>query len=176
LLIDSSFDFNNINTLDAKGNNANAAEHQAFWDFKNYLKDDLLVKVDRASMQYSLETRVPLLDQRIIEFGLNLDYKLKVDKDYGTKFLMKKVLYELVPKEMFNRPKRGFAIPLKEWLQGPLKYMITDYLNDATVKEYGIIRPEKVKELLAEFNGGKDYLYNRIWLLIILHWWLKDNS
>jgi asparagine synthase (glutamine-hydrolysing) len=176
LLINTSFDFTEINTLNTTGNNANPSELQAFWDFKNYLKDDLLVKVDRASMQYSLETRVPLLDQRIIEFGLNLDYDLKVDKEYGTKYLMKKVLYELVPREMFNRPKRGFAIPLKEWLQGPLQHMITDYLNDAVVKEYCIVQPENVKELLDNFNKGRDYLYNRIWLLIILHWWLKNNS
>jgi len=176
LLVDTSFNFDEINTLHVVNNNAEQADLQAFWDFNNYLKDDLLVKVDRASMKYSLETRVPLLDIRIIEFGLNLDYNLKVQKEYGTKYLMKKVLYELVPKEMFNRPKRGFAIPLKEWLQGPLKYMITDYLNDTIVKEYRIVHPEKISKLLAEFYAGKDYLYNRIWLLIILHWWLKNNS
>ncbi len=176
LLIDPSFNFEGINTLNVDIKGMNPADLQALWDFKNYLKDDLLVKVDRASMQYSLESRVPLLDQRIIEFGLNLDYNLKVNKEYGTKYLMKKVLYELVPMEMFNRPKRGFAIPLREWLQGPLKYMISDYLNEAIIKEYGVVEPGKVRELLADFNNGKDYLYNRIWLLIILHWWLKNNS
>jgi len=175
LLVNPDYDFEPINKMDIPELSANAAEKQAFWDLKNYLKDDLLVKVDRASMRYSLECRVPLLDTRIVEMGLNIDYKLKVYEGYGTKYLMKKVLYEMVPRKMFERPKKGFAIPLKEWLQGPLKYLIDDYLNEATIREYGIVYPEYVKELLEQFHGGKDYLYNRLWLLVILHWWLKTN-
>ncbi len=175
LLINPHYDFESINKMDIPENSANAAEKQAFWDLKNYLKDDLLVKVDRASMRYSLECRVPLLDTRIVEMGLNIDYKLKVYEGYGTKYLMKKVLYDLVPRKMFERPKKGFAIPLKEWLQGPLKYLIDDYLNDATIREYGVVHPEYVKDLLEQFHGGKDYLYNRLWLLVVLHWWLKTN-
>ncbi len=90
LLIKPSFDFNSINDI-VNPEGSLAAERQAFWDFEHYLKDDLLVKVDRASMQYSLETRVPLLDINLIEFALNLDYNLKVKEGYGTKYLMKKV-------------------------------------------------------------------------------------
>jgi len=89
---------------------------------------------------------------------------------------MKKVLYGMVPREIFERPKRGFAIPLKEWLQGPLKYLITDYLNDAVVKEYALVDSGQVKQLLRKFESGEDYLYNRVWLLIILHWWFKKNN
>ncbi|MDR3681136.1 MAG: asparagine synthase (glutamine-hydrolyzing) [Flavipsychrobacter sp.] len=173
LLINNAFNFESINRLDIPENSANPAEKQAFWDIKYYLKDDLLVKVDRASMQYSLECRVPLLDTRIVELGLNIDYRLKVREGYGTKYLMKKVLYDLVPRKLFERPKKGFAIPLKEWLQGPLKYLINDYLDEETIRQYGVVSPEYVKDLLQQFQGGKDYLYNRIWLLVVLHWWLK---
>lgn len=176
LLTAPSFDFSGINDLSIKSPNANAAELQALWDFKNYLKDDLLIKVDRASMQYSLECRVPLLDQRIVELALNLDYNLKVKEGYGTKYLMKKVLYDLVPRSYFERPKRGFAIPLKEWLQGPLRYLVDAYLNDNIVNQYNIVKPHVVKDLLKKFDNGGDHLYNRVWLLIVLHWWFKKNN
>lgn len=172
LLVGKSYDFEAINKMDFAENGASAAEKQAFWDLKHYLKDDLLVKVDRASMQYSLECRVPLLDTRIVELGLNIDYRLKVREGYGTKYLMKKVLYDLVPRKLFERPKKGFAIPLKEWLQGPLKYLIDDHLNEEVIRAHNVVSVEYVQNLLKQFEGGKDYLYNRIWLLVILHWWL----
>jgi asparagine synthase (glutamine-hydrolysing) len=174
LLKNQRFDFDAINTLDVT--NGNAAEQQAYWDLKYYLKDDLLVKVDRASMQYSLESRVPLLDQRIVEFALNLDYNLKVSKEYGTKHLMKQVLYEMVPRTIFERPKRGFAIPLKEWLRGPLHYLIVDNLNKQVVEEFGVVHFHEVEKLVKRFMAGEDFLYNRIWLLVVLHWWLKTNN
>jgi asparagine synthase (glutamine-hydrolysing) len=176
LLCIPKYNFNSLNNLSFNSNSANAAEKQAFWDFNNYLKDDLLVKVDRASMQYSLETRVPLLDLRIVEFGLNLDYNLKINPETGTKYLMKKVLYQMVPKQLFDRPKRGFAIPLKEWLKGPLNYLIQDNLSKTTIEEFGVVKFTYVNNLVKQFNAGNNYLYNRIWLLVVLHWWLKNNS
>lgn len=176
ILIDPAFDFTALNETTPGISRGNAAENQAFWDLTHYLRDDLLVKVDRASMKYSLETRVPLLDLRIVEFALNLDYKLKVSPEYGTKHLMKKLLYELVPRAIFERPKRGFAIPLKEWLKGPLKYLIDDYLNDKVLQEVNIVDTSAVRKLLARFHRGEDYLYNRIWVLAVLHQWFKTNG
>lgn len=173
LLVNPSFDFTGINTQTGTVH-ANPAERQAFWDLEHYLKDDLLVKVDRAGMFYSLETRVPLLDKRLVEFALNLDYNLKVRRDYGSKYLMKKVLYEMVPRELFDRPKRGFAIPLKEWLKGPLTWMIEKYLSERVLLQHEFVKPGKVKQLLKKFYSGQDHLYNRIWTLIVLHWWLEE--
>ncbi len=174
LIKNCTFNFSTINTLDVS--NGNPAEQQAYWDLKYYLKDDLLVKVDRASMQYSLESRVPLLDQRIVEFALNLDYHLKISKEYGTKHLMKKVLYEMIPRTIFERPKRGFAIPLKEWLRGPLYFLVNDFLNKKVVEELGVVHFNEVENLVKRFMAGEDFLYNRIWLLVVLHWWLKTNQ
>jgi len=175
LLIQNDFNFDDINTIKHAGN-ANAAEKQALWDFEHYLKDDLLVKVDRAGMFYSLETRVPLLDTRLVEFSLNLDYNLKVNKQHGSKYLMKKVLYELVPRKLFERPKRGFAIPLQEWLKGPLFWMIDRYLTKGVVDKHGFVHFKQVKDLLSRFQSGQDHLYNRIWILVVLHWWLEKQS
>lgn len=151
-----------------------AMEGQAFFDLKYYLPDDLLVKVDRASMKYSLETRVPLLDYRIIEFALNLPEKFKYQKGVS-KYILKEILYEYIPKSFFDRPKWGFGIPLDNWLKTDLSYLINDYLNAKIIKEYNIVNYEEVEQLLARWKNGDDFLYNRIWLLIILHMWLKQN-
>jgi asparagine synthase (glutamine-hydrolysing) len=145
------------------------SEQQAFFDLTHYLKDDLLVKVDRASMQYSLETRVPLLDYRVVEFALNLDPTLKYHNGV-TKYLLKKILYQYLPNKLFDRPKRGFAVPLGSWMKGPLKPWVLDSLSRQSILKRNLVSPESVQLLLNRFySGGSDYLYNRIWALVILH-------
>jgi asparagine synthase (glutamine-hydrolysing) len=145
------------------------SEKQALYDLSHYLKDDLLVKVDRASMQHSLETRVPLLDYRIVEFALNLDPSLKY-RNGVTKYLLKKILFQYLPKTLFDRPKKGFAVPLSSWMKGPLKPWVLDNLNIQRILDKGLVKPESVQFLLDKFySGGSDYLYNRIWALVVLH-------
>lgn len=151
-----------------------AMEQQAFFDMQYYLQDDLLVKVDRATMRHSLETRVPLLDYRIVEFALNVSPELKV-KNGVSKYLLKQVLYDFVPAEIFNRPKWGFSVPLGTWLKNDLRYLIEDNLNETVVKSFGVVDYRQVAQLKEKFLGGKDYLYNRVWLLIVLHKWLREN-
>lgn len=141
-------------------------EQQALFDLNYYLPDDLLVKVDRASMQNGLEVRVPLLDHRIVEFSLNLDERLKVKGDV-TKYLLKEVLYDYVPKELFNRPKWGFSIPLENWLQKELRYLIEDYLSPQAMSSSGVFNPSYVEHLKDRFFKGESYLYNKLWLLIV---------
>jgi asparagine synthase (glutamine-hydrolysing) len=149
-------------------------EAQAVFDIRYYLKDDLLVKVDRASMRYALETRVPLLDHRIVELALNIDPKLKISGK-TQKFLLKEVLYDYVPKEYFDRPKWGFSIPLKKWLYTDLSFLIKDYLNEGVINEFHIVEFKEVQKLVRKFKSGHDYLYNRLWLLIVLHKFLIKN-
>lgn len=150
-------------------------EGQALYDLENYLPDDLLTKVDRATMHYGLEARVPLLDHRVVEFALNLDPALKY-RNGVTKYLLKEVLYQYIPRELFDRPKRGFSIPLADWLRGDLKYLQDKYLSRAVVERYGIVRFTMVKNLIEQFNGGNGYVYHRIWLLIVLHYWLQKHA
>ncbi len=152
----------------------NPAEQQALFDLHYYLPDDLLTKVDRASMRYSLETRVPLLDHRIVEFALNLDSDLKI-KNGEAKYLLKQVLYDYVPKSIFDRPKWGFGIPLVKWLKTDLKFLIEDYLSEEIIKDAGFVNYRIVEKLIRRFNSNnEDYLYNRIWVLICLHRWYVD--
>jgi asparagine synthase (glutamine-hydrolysing) len=152
-----------------------AAEKQALFDLHYYLPDDLLVKMDRASMLYSLEARVPYLDHRLVEFALNLSPKLKV-KNGVTKYLLKQLLYKKVPKEYFDRRKQGFSIPLATWLQNELRYLIDEYLDKTTIERFGIVKYEVVRDMKEDFFAGKTFLYNRLWLLIVLHKWLDGRD
>lgn len=149
-------------------------EQQAFFDLNHYLPDDLLTKIDRAGMKYSLESRVPLLDHRIVEFALNLDESLKY-KQGDSKYLLKQVLFDYVPKNYFDRPKWGFASPINQWLKSELNYLIADYLNEQSITEAGFVNYTQVKHLVHEYlNTNKTFLYNRIWVLIGLHKWYFD--
>ncbi len=153
----------------------NEAEKQAFFDLKFYLKDDLLVKVDRASMYYSLECRCPLLDHSVVEFALGLPYEMKQHGKVG-KWMLKEQLKEYLPEQLINRQKWGFSIPLSQWLKNDLHYLIDDYLNNEIVDKIGLVKTTYVEELKSRFAKGEDYLYNRIWILIVLHKWMKEHT
>lgn len=172
-LLQQEFDFAGLNASLQADRGLNPYEQQSFWDLTHYLKDDLLVKVDRASMKYSLESRVPLLDFRIVEFALNLDAGLK-NRQGISKYLLKQILYELVPKEIFDRPKRGFAIPLHKWLRGDLKFLMDKYASKEIIETYGIVNSEQVAHVKRRYLAGESYLYNRLWAIILLHWWLEE--
>ncbi len=149
-------------------------ELQALFDLENYLQDDLLTKVDRASMKYSLETRVPYLDHRVVEFAINLSPDLKYRHGIY-KYILKKVLYQYIPKQLFDRPKQGFAIPLGNWLKTSLKYLIDDYLSEESINKYGVLNYKEINNLKNEFFSGSEFLYNRLWQLIVLQMWLEKN-
>lgn len=154
----------------------NAAEEQALFDINFYLKDDLLVKVDRASMQFSLETRTPFLDYRLVEFALNLPYDFKV-KNNVAKYILKEVLYDFVPKNYFDRPKWGFSAPLRKWMNEELKPMVENCLSEETVTTAGLVNWNEVKKIKAAYYAGESFLYYRLWILTMLHkWWLHAGS
>jgi asparagine synthase (glutamine-hydrolysing) len=144
------------------------SEEQALFDLGHYLKDDLLTKVDRSTMQFSLETRVPLLDYRIVEFALNLHPSLKI-KDGQSKYLLRQVLFDLVPKELFDRPKWGFSIPLDRWMRTDLAYLIDKYLSREQCEKFQVINYDVLSKYINDFRKGKDYYYNRLWQIIVLH-------
>ncbi|HXB41975.1 MAG TPA: asparagine synthase (glutamine-hydrolyzing) [Bacteroidia bacterium] len=148
-------------------------EKQALYDLQYYLPDNLLVKVDRASMFHSLETRVPYLDHRLVEQAINIHVKLK--NNPTPKYILKEILYQYIPKPYFDRPKQGFSIPLKHWLNKEMSFLIDDYLNEKVIEEVGIINYDYSKELLTRFRNGESHLFQRLWLLINLHRWFVKN-
>lgn len=175
LLVSLPFNFTALNNLPSLQRNLSETERQSFWDFNHYLKDDLLVKVDRASMQYSLESRVPLLDYRVVEFAYNLDERLKI-KNGCMKYLLKEVLYDYVPKAIFDRPKWGFSIPLARWLKNDLKYLLDRYTSEQVIEKYNFVQFSEIDKIKNQYLNGTDYLFNRLWLIIVLHWWLEENK
>ncbi|PHR49951.1 MAG: asparagine synthase (glutamine-hydrolyzing) [Fluviicola sp.] len=150
-------------------------ENQALFDLNYYLTDDLLTKVDRATMLNGVEARVPLLDHHLIECSLNMDESLKVNKG-ESKLLLKEILYEYVPKEYFDRPKWGFGIPLQKWLSNELKPLLDKYVNQEILQEVGIYNVPKIVSLKEEYLGGKSYLYNKLWLVIVFNIWFKSQE
>lgn len=139
-------------------------------DIRTYLPDDILHKVDRASMAYSLEARVPLLDHRIVEFAARLPLEFKV-RGKTTKLPLRRILYELVPPRLVERPKMGFGVPLNRWLRNELKPLVAEYLDPERVGREGFLRPAGVNRVVEEhMAGARDHQY-RLWALLVFALW-----
>jgi asparagine synthase (glutamine-hydrolysing) len=142
------------------------ADRQALFDLQFYLKDDLLVKVDRASMFHGLECRSPLLDDGVVRFALSLHPSLKI-RNGNRKWILKQVLKEFLPASLVDRPKWGFGIPLATWLRNDLNYLMR-YLEPAQLKKTGVFNESTIQNLTTRFLNGEEYLYNRLWVVIVL--------
>jgi asparagine synthase (glutamine-hydrolysing) len=149
-------------------------EEMARIDLLTYLPDDILVKVDRASMAVSLETRAPLLDYRVIEFGARLPYSLRLQGREG-KWILRRLLDRYVPRELTERPKMGFGIPLDGWLRGPLRDWAEALLDENRLRREGYLRPEPIRQLWQEhLNGQRQWQYH-IWDILMFQAWLETQ-
>ncbi len=140
-------------------------------DLHRYLPNDILTKVDRASMAVALETRVPLLDHRVVEFALRLPLELKWQQGIS-KYLLRQVLYRYVPPALIERPKQGFAVPLNPWLRDSLRGLITTYLNPNRLKKEGLFAPQPVQRQIERFLSGRSG-HGRVWSLLVMQMWLE---
>lgn len=139
-------------------------------DYKTYMIDDILVKVDRASMSEGLEGREPLLDHRIIEFVAQLPSGLKYNKGIK-KYLLKQIAYKYIPKELLDKPKSGFGLPVFEWLQSDLKEYLFYYINEQQLSKHPFINSENAIKLRDDFIAGKSKNETHIWLLLMFQMW-----
>lgn len=139
-------------------------------DYQTYLPDDILQKVDRATMSVALEGREPFLDQRVIEWAAQLPMEYKYNNG-NKKFIIKEIVHKYLPKEMMDRPKMGFGIPIALWLQNELKPYTDHFLNEAFVKKQDIFNNDEIQRIKRSFYGGKTERAEKIWYLLMFQMW-----
>ncbi|KEF31663.1 Asparagine synthetase [Marinobacter nitratireducens] len=139
-----------------------------------YMPDDILVKVDRAAMANSLETRIPLLDHRLIEFAWTLPNEMKIRGGQG-KWILRQLLYGYVPRELIERPKKGFSVPLADWLRGPLREWAEALLSESRLRSEGYFEPRVIRAALLEHMSGQRDHSSRLWGILMFQAWLEKR-
>jgi len=152
----------------------NYTERMMLRDALSYLPDDILVKVDRASMGVSLEARVPILDYRIVEFAWRVPMRLKIRDGQG-KFILRELLNKYVPQEITTRPKMGFDVPVAAWLRGELRDWAESLIDAARLKREGFLDVEAVGAKWKEHLSGKRNHQHSLWAVLMFQAWLDDN-
>ncbi len=151
----------------------NLTEQMMMTDAMSYLPDDIMVKVDRASMAVSLESRAPLLHHELSEFAWSLPYEMKVRDGQG-KWLLRQVLDRYVPRHLIDRPKMGFAVPIGNWMKGPLREWAEPLLNPARLNSDGYFHPDLIQQKWQEHLSGKRNWQHQLWAILMFQAWLDD--
>lgn len=148
------------------------AIQQTLWDSQTYMVDDILSKVDRASMNVGLEARVPLLDHEMVEFAWRVPLSMKIKGDTN-KWVLRKALEKHVPREMFERPKMGFAVPIDNWLRGELKDWAVNYIDPERVDREGYLNSDEIQRVWKSHQNGKLEAGSSLWTVLIFQQWLE---
>lgn len=147
------------------------AERPGLLDLVSYLPDDILTKVDRASMATSLEVRAPLLDHRVVEFAVSLPLRFK-RRGNVMKWLLRRLLHKRVPPELVERPKMGFSVPLRDWFNGPLRARMHDYVHSDDLRDLGL-DPRPIRIMWDEFSRGRYHRPDLLWQVFVLVAWSR---
>ena len=150
-------------------------EQMMLWDMASYLPDDVLTKIDRASMATSLETRVPFLDHRIVEFAWSVPMKFKYRDGQG-KWLLRQLLNRYVPSHLLARPKMGFSVPISDWLRGPLRDWGETMLDANLIRSQGYLNPEPVRKMWTEHQERTHDWQHQLWNILMFQSWLETQK
>ena len=174
ILIDSTIDFRltGFGTF-KKINQLSELEQMMLIDYKTYMSDDILTKVDRASMTVSIEAREPLIDHKIIEFSAQIPNHIKYKNNSG-KYLLKNILYKYIPKKLIERTKSGFQVPLYEWLKNDLKEEIDYYLSKEKLLESGIYNVNAIINIKKQFYIGENINLSFLWFILMFEMWKEE--
>ncbi len=164
-----------VKALMSRSSSLSYPEQMMYWDLLTYLPGDILVKVDRAAMAVSLETRVPMLDHRVVEFAWSLPLHLKVRAGQG-KWILRQLLGRYVPRELTDRPKTGFGIPIGDWLRNPLRDWAEALLDRARIQREGILEPALIRQRWQEHLSGQHDWGYLIWDVLMFQAWLESNG
>lgn len=163
--------FEDVSRYELDAGRASPGNRMLYSYMKLYLAEDILTKVDRASMGTSLEVRAPLLDKDLIEFVARLPFNLKL-KGHTTKYILKKAVGDLLPKGIAGRAKKGFGIPVSKWIKGPLKSLFKEALDGAKIEREGLFNPDEVTRLFEDHISGRADNHKKLWTLYIFERWL----
>ena len=146
-----------------------------FFDTVTYLPDDILVKLDRAAMAVSLEGRVPYLDHRVVEFAARLPLSMKL-RNGGGKLILRQILHQYVPRELIDRPKKGFSLPIAEWLRGSLREWAEELLGESRLRHDGYFHPKIVRKIWEDHLSGQRDFRHHVWALLMFQAWLDHRE